>query len=190
MSIGDQSAGAAAGSSSEKDRVTTVEPKNEVSADQKEGWWTDARKTLLTQVLTLLLTPASVAVTVYLTEVYKAPTPYTEYIDAYPRFPVAAPSDSIRDEINSDPLLATRLRQDLARRSPNKNCGGWLDGDAWESSCEITYKAVASEAEREIQRMIQKLKGGAAAAPYSRDALTIPDIAEANRTHKAAVDLQ
>lgn len=190
MITGDPPSAVTTDPSSEKDAVPTAEPKPEVPSGQKEGWWTDARKTLLTQVLTLLLTPASVAVTLYLTEAYKAPQPHTEYVSATPSYFVAVPSDAVRDQINSEPPLATRLRQEVAQRSPSRNCAAWLDGDSWESDCQIIYKAVASEAERELLRMIQKLKGGAAAAPYSPQALIIPDITEAQRALKAAVDLR
>src|SRR6266849_1139716 len=83
----------------------------------KELWWTDARKMFLGQALTLLLTPASVALTFYLTQHYKAPDPRVEYISATPRVFAYAPPASFAEQIRNESSLAATFRELLPRLS-------------------------------------------------------------------------
>jgi len=146
---------------------------------KKEPWWTDARKVLVTQILTLLLTPASVAVTYYLTEAYKAPRPNIEYVSASPLYFAAIPSRALADRINSEARLAWGFREELRRISAlqegPKGCVAWLDGEDWDSDCANVYKGLLNQMKGMLQTAIDQLKRGQPAN------LSLPLFSETNQ---------
>jgi hypothetical protein len=127
--------------------------------EQKEPWWTDARKTLVGQGLTLLLTPASVAVTYYLTEHYKAPKPSAEYVGATAYYFANVPSPELADKIKGTPSVAQAFRTEL-RQQPNAKCVDWLDEGEFDSECTRLYRNVALQLERAMEEWIDRIKQG------------------------------
>lgn len=127
-----------------------------------EGWWTDARKLLLTQILALLLTPASVVVTLLVTDSYKAPQPSLEYVSAVPYYYNAEPPRSLVDQINRGATLAWQFRQALrgatAASAGPEDCISWLDGGDWDQKCEGIYKSVTSEMKGMASSALEQVK--------------------------------
>ena len=117
--------------------------------DDKSPWWTDARKVLVTQFVVLILTPVSVAVTVYVTEASKAPKPRIEYVTSSPLYPVVEPDRSFAERINGNPDLSWRFRQELGNATlgtPNPiAAASWLDGRAWDADYADTYRHVTNQ---------------------------------------------
>jgi len=105
-----------------------------------ESWLTDARKALVTQLLAVIITPATVAITIVLTEKYKSAKPLIEYRWATADAVAAPPPDSVADAINRRPKLATAFRQELLKMPPaatdsTPQCAAWLDGESWDDAC-------------------------------------------------------
>src|SRR2546422_448651 len=75
----------------------------------------EARKSLVGQVLAISLTPVSVAATLYFTDAAKRPRPRIEYVSVHPEYAVKKPDDGIKGEVIGNALLAFTLREDLGR---------------------------------------------------------------------------
>jgi hypothetical protein len=120
-----------------------------IANDHKSPWWTDATKVLVTQLVVLVLTPISVAMTVYITEATKAPKPRMEYVASSPLYPAVEPDRSFATQINGNPFLSLRFREELRNASlgtPNPTAAAsWLDGRAWDPEYEDTYRAVTNQ---------------------------------------------
>ncbi len=136
------------------------EPKKNLS----EPWWTDARKIFVGQILTLMLTPASVAVTFFLTEHYKAPNPKIEYISVGKRVFQYESSGSVAQQIKNEPRLAAAFRELLPRASLSlkdpQMCVAWLDGGDWERDCEDAYRNVTNQLKEMAEAAGQQLASG------------------------------
>jgi hypothetical protein len=113
-----------------------------------ERWLTDTRKILLIQLLTVVLTPISVALTFYLVQHSKAPKPKIQYVTASPGYFVAEPSSSLLNRINDEPGLASDFRKDVREASStadnSQSCTAWLDGGPWDSDCLAAYKSASN----------------------------------------------
>jgi hypothetical protein len=120
-------------------------------------WWSDAKKTLLTQFLALVLTPATVAVTVFITETYKAPSPRIEYMRVIPRPVHSAPSDKIADQIRNNPDLVLQFRRILYALTEGTTIQGssdaWLDGQEWNPNLAPAYRRAATQVIEQLRVM-------------------------------------
>jgi hypothetical protein len=134
------------------------------STTPKVGWWTDATKILTTQFLALILTPASVAITLYLTEHYKAPQPDLQYVGAQPGRLEIEPTAAFVTRINADSHLAWAYREEIRKASLTlqdpQACVAWLDGNSWDSTCVSVYKSVTNEVRGQIQTVVGQAKHG------------------------------
>jgi len=114
-----------------------------------ERWLTDTRKILLTQLLTVILTPTCVALTFFLLEHSKAPKPDIQYVRASPRYFATEPVSSLVTRINNDPGLASDFRKDIRDAGSSADntatCTNWLDEGSWDSDCLAVYKSAAGE---------------------------------------------
>jgi hypothetical protein len=110
---------------------------------------TDIRAILLTQVLTVVLAPISVGLTVYLLEHSRAAQPDVQYVSATPDYIVIEPSASFVSKINNDPGLASEFRNELRQIAPVNGaqgaCAAWLDGDGWDFNCSQVYRSVCNQ---------------------------------------------
>jgi len=129
------------------------DPAGSANATAKtEPWWTDARKVLVTQILTLLLTPVSVAVTFFLTEYYKSPKARVEYVTSSIGHVWESPSTNFVTKIAEEPLLALNFREILLRRAsaqnqPAPDYARWLDTGEWDTDYNNVYKGALNEME-------------------------------------------
>jgi len=124
---------------------------------------TDSRNILLTQVLTVILTPACVALTFFLIERSKAPKPDIRYVASSPEYLVAAPSVNFVSKINDNPALAAEFRDALRQATSGTDnaglCTAWLDGGDWDSSCLPLYKGVIFQVRGMLQGLISQGHG-------------------------------
>src|SRR4051812_44359796 len=98
-----------------------------------EGWWTDTKKILITQALTVILTPLTLWVTLHYTEKYKAPEPRIEYTSVVPYSFLESPRKELGDRIRAEPRLVFALRGELRNQDASPACVSWLDGADWSS---------------------------------------------------------
>jgi len=158
----------------------------------KDSWWTDARKILAGQALTLLLTPASVAVTYYLTERYKAPRPDLQYVSADALKVVTEPSPTFRNRINSESHLAWGFRDEVRKASlalqDPQVCVSWLDGGAWDSDCIRLYRSVTNQMIGMVRVTIDQLRRGGSTQGSISDPLGSRQLGEAERGLRIAED--
>lgn len=110
---------------------------------------TDTGKFLVIQVLAVLLTPASIALTLFLIERDKAPRPDIQYVSALPLYTVIEPSSGFVTKINDDPGLSSDFRNEIRQASLSKDnpemCTSWLDGGSWDNDCLAIYKSVINQ---------------------------------------------
>lgn len=126
------------------------------------SWWTDARKVLVGQILTILLTPASVAATYYLTELYKAPKARLEYVTASPYYLVEAPPPELAKRLSKAWMLATAFRDEF-EHGPNPKgrvCAAWMDGGEWDAECPSLYLSSAQRLQRSLEYLVRVVKPG------------------------------
>lgn len=109
---------------------------------------TDATKILWTQILAVILTPVSVALTLYLVQRSRAPRPDIQYVKALPGYIVIEPLSSFATQIDDDPGLYSAFTNQIGQyRASNDNsptCIGWLNGDTWDNDCMAVYKGVVN----------------------------------------------
>jgi len=107
-----------------------------------------ARKLLLAQVLTLLATPLSVAITVYMTDKMKEAKPEIQYVTSSPYYFSPQPSHAERDLIIEDKRLAAPIRDGLMSPPAGQEypavCRVWLDDESdWDTGCTSVLRSVA-----------------------------------------------
>jgi len=125
---------------------------------KSEGWRADTKKILLAQVLTLILTPATVGVTLYFTEEFKAPKPRVEYTRVEPYVFLEEPSAALRERILAEPRLVESLRVELMKRNAPPECVAWLDGEDWQGQCRGLYASSAEQSGAQLADVIGRLK--------------------------------
>lgn len=158
-------------SGSETQNAATPQPAEAKASDAEAGkpapetpWLTEGRKALITQALAVLLTPLTVAVTLYLTEVLKHPTPRLEYVSSQVGYVTAEPPRSIAESIESIPRLSTMYRDELAQLRDSAgnsliNCSTWLSEDGqWDSDCLDPYIKVTAKLKSMIAALVRDLK--------------------------------
>lgn len=121
----------------------------------KEPWWTDARKSALSTLIALLVTPLSVVVTLVVTESYKAARPSIEYVNGSAGFFAPEPSPAVAEQVRKNNFVSTVLRQQVrvAATSSGKDpieCARWLDGGDWDADWLPIYRQVTKESEAQL----------------------------------------
>ena len=141
-----------------------------------KSWFTNIRTVLLTQALTVILTPACIAVTLYLIDSGKAPKPDIRYVNAYPQYIQSEPSFSLVAKINDNPGLASDFRSIVRQASISKDdgetCAAWLDGGSWDSDCLAVYESVTNQM-RGVLREAMAQGHGSIQESRARDSLKI-----------------
>lgn len=135
----------------------TIPPWQQLWSPDGAPWWTDAKKTLLTQFLALVLTPVTVAVTVFITETYKSPSPRIEYVRVEPISVQTAPSRDIADRIRNDPSLVMQFRRTLYMLTSGtvvqENSDAWLEGQQWDPNLATKYRKAANQLIEQLKVM-------------------------------------
>jgi len=135
-----------------------------------EDWRSDARRAFITQILVLLVTPLSVAVTVYLTDRLKQPTPNIQGASVSAFVFEPQPDPALADSLSSDPGVAYFLRDQLshafdAQGQPLPRCADWLVDHKWDSNCLPVYRT-ATASVGSMLRMFKRMESPARPVPF------------------------
>lgn len=122
-------------------------------SEKKNSWWAELRQMLSGHVLTIILTPLTVGVTIYLTEFYKSPKPKIEFVTCLvdSMSELNSPPDSIRFQVIKDPYLAEMIWKEPILMN-SKAAKDWLNGfGEWNSECETTFETLIAVFRKKIR---------------------------------------
>jgi hypothetical protein len=154
------------------------------------SWFPDARKALIAQILSILVIPITVAVTIYMTDFIKKPKPNIEYYAS--NFPVEVqnPPDALATKISASPRLTLMYRDELGRMMNQSgtswlHCAFWIDGGAWDGECLEPFTFTTKAIQRQLQVMADEVArhNGKLSPSQNQDlskvlSLMVPDLAE------------
>jgi hypothetical protein len=142
----------------EKDEDLPEQPERK-EADHRS----DARKLLIAQVITLLATPLSVAITVYMTDKIKEAKPELEYVGTAEYVFSAKPEPTDRELIVTAKRLSPMFREALQQPPPNIEypiaCTKWLDDDSdWDADCLDILRSTALKLKGNVEGALNNME--------------------------------
>jgi hypothetical protein len=157
------------------------------------SWVPDARKALISQVLSILVIPVTVAATLYMTDFVKKPKPHMEYFAPHFQVEVQNPPSTVATKIANSPRLTLMYRDELGRMTsgqgaPLLHCAFWIDGGDWDSDCLEPFVFATRSIQRQLQVMVDEAARHQSEVSISPVlAAMTPNLAEA-RTQLANMD--